>query len=141
MFELISANADWANIHTYVPQSNYGSDLGADLDADLDADSNSLDLDSAADSDSNPEPVMDLTAAVGPEHNVEGSYNYLDFGNTFEPVTPRPHAFGIGELFVVNLVPGFVPTMISRHQISRLPNLQPLDHPTLVCIHIFSLKY
>lgn len=114
-FKSISANADWANIHTYVPKSNSGSDSSINLDTDssidLDTGSNpdaNLDSYSAADLDSDPELVLDFTAPVWSEH-IGG----FDFGNGFEPITPQAHAFGAGEPIAVHLIPVFVPITTS----------------------------
>lgn len=145
-FALISANADWTNIHTYIPQSDSGPDSDADSDtnSNTNSDTNSnlgvdLDLNSGAGSGSNLESNFDISAPIRPEDNVWNEY-YLDFGNTLEPATPQQLAFGIRVPGVVRFVSVFVLTMVLITSIRQPPHLQPFVHHICVSIHSFSLS-
>lgn len=107
-FELIDANANWTNIHTYL---NSGSNSDADSDTNSNPDAN-WDSNVAAESDSNPEPALDLTRLVQPEPDVDWDHDYLDFSN-IEPITPQLHAFEVGGPIVVYLIPVFRLIIIS----------------------------
>lgn len=139
-FALISAHADWTNIHVYTPPSDSGSDSDADSDTNSDTNSNSgvdLDLNSGAGSGSN----LNIFAPTRPEDDI-WNYSYLDFGNILEPVTPQQPAFRIsGVPDAVHFVSVFVLTIFSHTSIRQLPHLRPFIHHMWVSTRSFSLKY